>query len=71
MGGDVPVDSEALLVTDFVNLKIKLGQSFGCAHKGKVCVCHRMCISICVYTIFLKKRGEYLGATYVIYFIIS
>jgi hypothetical protein len=38
-GGDVPVDSEALLVTDFVNLKIKLGQSFGCAHKGRVCVC--------------------------------
>jgi hypothetical protein len=35
---DVLIDSETLLMTDFVNLKIKLVQSFGCAHKGKVCV---------------------------------
>jgi hypothetical protein len=29
---------EALLMTDFVNLKIKSAQSFRCAHKGKVCL---------------------------------
>jgi hypothetical protein len=40
MGGDVPIDSEALLMTDFVNLKIKLAQSFGDAHRvGCACVC--------------------------------
>jgi hypothetical protein len=39
VGGDVPVDSEALLVTDFMNIKIKLAQSFKDAHSGKICVC--------------------------------
>jgi hypothetical protein len=61
VGGDVPVDSEALLVTDFMNLKIKPAQSFRCAHRGRVCVrvfiemSARTCISICVCTVFLKK----------------
>jgi hypothetical protein len=36
---NVPIDSETLLVTDFVNLKIKPTQSFRCAHRGRVCVC--------------------------------
>jgi hypothetical protein len=36
VGGDVSVDSEALLVTDFMNLKIKPAQSFEDAHKGRV-----------------------------------
>jgi hypothetical protein len=43
LGGDVPVDNETLLITDFVNLKIKSAQSFGCAHMGRMCVC------VCVY----------------------
>jgi hypothetical protein len=56
VGGDVPVDSEALLVTDFVNLKIKLTQSFRGAYRG-----------ICVCTVFLKKNvgheeGDYSGS---------
>jgi hypothetical protein len=38
VGGDVPVDGETLLVTDFVNLKIMPAQSFGDAHRGRVCV---------------------------------
>jgi hypothetical protein len=39
---DVSVDSEVLLVTDFVNLKIKPAQFFRCAHRGRVCDCvHR------------------------------
>jgi hypothetical protein len=59
--GDVLVDSEALLVTDFVNLKIKSAQSFKDVHKGMVCmrVCIGMsahaCIRIYIYTVFLKK----------------
>jgi hypothetical protein len=37
--GNVPVDSDALLVTDFVNLKIEPAQSFGGAHRDRLCVC--------------------------------
>jgi hypothetical protein len=61
--GDVPVDSEALLVIDFVNLKIKLTQSFRDAHRGRVCVrvfigvSARTCMSTCVCTMFLKKTS--------------
>jgi hypothetical protein len=61
VGDDVPVDRETLLVTDFVNLKIKPTQSFKGAHKGRVCVfmfigvSARTYMSICVYIVFLKK----------------
>jgi hypothetical protein len=34
---DVLVDSESLLLTDFVNLKIKSAQSFRNAHKDRMC----------------------------------
>jgi hypothetical protein len=37
-GGDVSVDSDTFLVTDFVNLKIKSVQSFRCAHRNRVCM---------------------------------
>jgi hypothetical protein len=37
--GDIRVDSDVHLVTDFLNLKIKSTQSFGCVHRGRVCVC--------------------------------
>jgi hypothetical protein len=59
--GDVLIDIETLLVTDFMNLKIKSVQSFGGAHNSRVCVrifigmSARMCMSICVCTVFLKK----------------
>jgi hypothetical protein len=52
---DVSVDNEMLLVTDFVNLKIKPAPSFRCAHRGRVCVFINTCMSIYVYTVFLKK----------------
>jgi hypothetical protein len=61
VGGDVPVDSEVLLVTDFVNLKIKPAQSFRSVLRVRVCVrvfigvSARTCMSICVCTVFLKK----------------
>jgi hypothetical protein len=60
--GDVPVDNETFLMTDFVNLKIKPAQSFKCVHKVSVCVrvfigvSVRTCMSICVCTVFLKKK---------------
>jgi hypothetical protein len=38
VGGDVPVDSDMLLVTDFVNLKIKPTQSFGDVHRDRMYV---------------------------------
>jgi hypothetical protein len=62
VGGDVPVDSETLLMIDFVNLKIKLTQSFGCAHKDRVCVhifrevSAHICTRINVYIISLTKK---------------
>jgi hypothetical protein len=64
VGGDVPIDSETFLVTDFVNLKIKPTQSYEDAHKGRVYVrvligmSARMCMSICICTVFLKKRSH-------------
>jgi hypothetical protein len=38
VGGNISVDSETLLVTDFVNLKIKCRVCV-CVHRGRVCVC--------------------------------
>jgi hypothetical protein len=59
--GVVSVDNETLLVTDFVNLKIKPAQSFRGVHRGRmyarvfIGVSARTCMSICVYIVFLKK----------------
>jgi hypothetical protein len=61
-GGDVPIDNETLLITDFVNLKIKPTQYFRCAHRIRVYVRvfiwvnARIYISIYVCTVFLHKR---------------
>jgi hypothetical protein len=58
----ISIDSDTLLVTEFVNLKIKSDQSFRDAHRSRMCVyiyrveCSYM--SICVYNIFLKKMGS-------------
>jgi hypothetical protein len=38
VGDDVPVDSDAFLVTDFMDLKIKSAQSFKVTYRGRVCV---------------------------------
>jgi hypothetical protein len=37
VGGDVPVDSETLLTTNFINFKIKSAQFFEGAHRISVC----------------------------------
>jgi hypothetical protein len=42
VGDDVHINNKALLVTDFVNLKIKLAQSFKCDSRSRIRVCvHR------------------------------
>jgi hypothetical protein len=49
-------------VIDFVNLKIKLIQSFRYAHKDRVCVCVFIKMSVhtymstYIYTVFLKNN---------------
>jgi hypothetical protein len=58
---DVSIDNETLLMSDFVNLKIKPAQSFKCVYRDKMCVyvfiemSIRMCISIYIYNILKKK----------------
>jgi hypothetical protein len=43
---DVPVDSEVLLLTDFVNLKIKPTQSSRGDHRGGVYICVFIVINV-------------------------
>jgi hypothetical protein len=53
VGGDVPIDSETLLMIDFMNLKMS-AQSFKDAHRDSVCihifigVSAYTCMSICI-----------------------
>jgi hypothetical protein len=53
-------------MSDFVNLKINPAQFFEGTHRGRVCVYvfigvgDRMCMSIYVYTVFLKKNCPYI-----------
>jgi hypothetical protein len=64
VGCDVSVDSETLLMTNFINLKIKLTQSFKNAHSDRVYmrvflgINIHMHISIYIYTVFLKKYSH-------------
>jgi hypothetical protein len=61
VGDNVLINSKTLLVTDFVNLKIKPVQSFEIVHRDRVYmrmfigVSTHTCMSICVCTVFLKK----------------
>jgi hypothetical protein len=61
VGCDVSIDSGVLLMTDFVNLKMKSTQFFRDARRSRMCIYvfigvnTRTCINICVYTMFLKK----------------
>jgi hypothetical protein len=60
VGGDILIDSETFLMTDFMNLKIKSAQLFGDVHMGRIYIrvfigmSSRIYINICVCTIFLK-----------------
>jgi hypothetical protein len=65
--GDASVGSETFFITNFINLKIKPTQCFGGAHRGRmymhafVGVGAHMCMSICVYTVFLIKKMNMSG----------
>jgi hypothetical protein len=60
---DISVDSEMLLVTDFMNLKIKPNQSFRGTYTYMICVyvfieiSVHSCMSIYVCIIFFKKTS--------------
>jgi hypothetical protein len=71
VGDDVPVDSETLLVTDFVNLKIKPDQSFGGAHRTEVligveCMCVFIGVSthtcMSIYYCVSKKKVSFINS---------
>jgi hypothetical protein len=47
VGGDVPVDSEAPMVTSSISRPDLPAQSFGGAHRGTVCVCAFIGVSVC------------------------
>jgi hypothetical protein len=64
VGCDVLIESDVLLVSDFMNLKIKSTQSFRGAYRGRLCarvfteVSAHTCMSIYVYTMFIKKSDD-------------
>ena len=47
VGGDVPVDSEAPVVTSSISRLDPPAQSFGGAHRGRVCVRAFIGVSVC------------------------
>jgi hypothetical protein len=59
------INSEILLITDFMNLKIKLAQFFGSAHMNKLYVRVFIGLSVCtyiniyVYPVFIKKTFSF------------
>jgi hypothetical protein len=69
-GSCVSVDSDVLLITDFVNLKIKPAQFFRVVHSDRVCICifigvsTHICMSIYVYTVFLKNCLCYMASVF-------
>jgi hypothetical protein len=48
VGGDVPINSETLLVIDFVNLKNKPTQSFRTVHRDRIYI--HIIIEVSIYT---------------------
>jgi hypothetical protein len=64
VGDDVPVDSDALLVTDFMNLKIQPHQSFRYTPEGRVYVrvfigvSAHTCMSIYVCAVFFNNNNK-------------
>ena len=62
MGGDVPVDSEAPVVTSSISRPDPPAQYLGGAHRGRVCVRAFIGVSVCMYVsacvilCFAKKK---------------
>jgi hypothetical protein len=53
---DISVNSKMLLVTDFINLKIKLGQSFKDAHRDRMYICVFIRVSNHIYVCTVLKK---------------
>jgi hypothetical protein len=72
---DVSIDSETLLMTDFMNLKIKSAQSFRYVYRGRLCVrafigvSDRTCMSICICIVFKKRLQKMVS--YFLHFLLS
>jgi hypothetical protein len=61
VGDDVPVKSDVLLVTDFVNLKIKSTQSFKNVYGDRIYICvhmtdYHVCVSASIEKIEINKN---------------
>jgi hypothetical protein len=59
VGGDISINGETILVSDFVNLKIKSAQYFRCAHKNRMCV--HIFIEVSAHTymnIYVQERSQ-------------
>jgi hypothetical protein len=54
VGDNFPIDSKTLLVTDFVNLKIKPSQSFENVHKSTMRI-HTFIVVNTRVSVFIKK----------------
>jgi hypothetical protein len=65
VGYDIFINNDGLLVTDFMNLKIKLTQSFRYVYKSMMYVCMFIGVNdhtfmrICVYIVSKKTRRIY------------
>jgi hypothetical protein len=55
MRGDIYIDNETLLMTDFVNLKIKSVQPFRCAHINRIYICLFIEVNARKCTVFKKN----------------
>jgi hypothetical protein len=62
VGDDASIDNEALLMTNFVNLKIKSAQSFEGVYRDRMYVyihkdeCSELYEYLCLY--YIKKKGK-------------
>jgi hypothetical protein len=54
VGCDIPIDSKMFLVTDFVNLKIKLTQYFRDAYRDRMCIHMFMFIELSIHIYIYK-----------------
>jgi hypothetical protein len=69
VGGDVPVDDEALVVTPSISRPDPSAQSFGGAHRSRMCVCAFIGVSVCACKKNLNygKRSKMLVFDFVIF----
>jgi hypothetical protein len=65
VGGDISVDSETLLVTDFVNLKIKPTQFFKGVYRDRLCMNVFIKMICCVSKKLLRVTNTFFYSRFV------